>query len=294
MRLPPLKSLQVFLSAAKHESFKVAANQLHVTQAAVSQQIRALESHFGEPLFERYNKKTTLNSRGKLLLPYIEEAFAQIQLGVSALSHSPESKELKITALHSITSLLLIPNINQFQQENSDLNVQFSPNNNLDSFSDKNIDIGIRRGLGRYAGLESRKLIDDSIVLVACPIIARDLGDDLSSIMSLALLEDTSSDIQEAIAHFCSKFNYKKSDFTINLRTTDSLPLINGTLAGQGMTFVSRVLVEPYLRTGQLVKLLDYEFDSTRTLYLVAPAQHFKWDKVQRLEKWLKKLFTPD
>jgi LysR family glycine cleavage system transcriptional activator len=292
MRLPPLKSLQVFLCAAQQQSFKAAAEQLNVTQAAVSQQIRLLEGYFDGQLFERDKKQTRLNLKGKTLLPFIEQAFEQIKLGINALTNEPDSTELKITALHSVTSLLLIPNISDFQQNNADLSVQFSPNNKLDLFQEQNIDVAIRRGLGDYTGLESRKLTNDSIVLVASPLLIGAKKIQVSNILSFPLLEDSSHDIQEAIEDCCHKFNIEKKDFKVPLKTTDALPIIQNTLAGLGLAFVSKVLVEQYLRNGQLINVLGYTYDSPRTLFLVAPPHHFKWGKVQRLELWLKKLFS--
>lgn len=291
MRLPPLKSLQVFLCAGQHQSFKAAAEQLHVTQAAVSQQIRLLEDYLGGPLFDRDKKHTRLNLKGKILFPFIEKAFEQINLGVSALTNESDSKELKISALHSVTSLLLIPNISDFQQKNADLSVQFSPNNKLDLFKEQNIDVAIRRGLGDYDGLESRKLTDDSIILIASPLLIGSKERLIKTIFSLPLLEDTSSDIQEAIVDCCIKFNLNKNDLKPSLKTTDALPIIQQTLAGQGIAFVNKVLVDQYLRTGQLINLFDYVYENPRTLFLVAPPHHFKWEKVQRLELWLKQLF---
>ena len=292
MRLPPLKSLQVFLCAAQHQSFKAAAEQLHVTQAAVSQQIRLLEDYFDSKLFERDKKQTRLNSKGELLLPFIEKAFEQINFGVNALVNKSDSKELKITTLHSVASLLLIPNIKDFQEKNADLSVQFSPNNKLESFEEQKVDVAIRHGTGDYVGLESRKLTSDSIILVASPLLIGSKQHSVEDIFSLPLLEDISSNIQEAIDDCCLKYDIEKTSFKVNLKTTDALPIIQNTLAGQGITFVSKVLVEQYLRTGQLINIFDYAYDNPRTLFLVAPAHHFKWDKVQRLELWLKQLFS--
>ncbi|MFT5755847.1 MAG: LysR family glycine cleavage system transcriptional activator [Alteromonadaceae bacterium] len=292
MRLPPLKSLQVFLCAAQHQSFKAAAEQLHVTQAAVSQQIRLLEDYFDDKLFERNKKHTRLNSKGKRLYPFIDKAFEQINLGISELTSESGSNELKITTLHSVASLLLIPNISDFQQKNTDLSVQFSPNNKLESFEEQNVDVAIRHGLGSYVGLESRKLTDDSIMLVASPLLIGYKNFQIENIFSLPLLEDISSNIQEAIDDCCLRFSIKKKDFKVTLKTTDALPIIQNALAGQGITFVSKVLVEQYLRTGQLINIFDYVYDNPRTLFLVAPPHHFKWDKIQRFELWLKQLFS--
>lgn len=292
--LPPLKSLQVFLYAAQNNSFKAAAEKLFVTQAAVSQQIRLLEENLKCQLFDRDSKQTRLNAKGKLLIPYIEQAFEQIAHGINAVAFEPSANELRITAIHSVTSLLLIPQINNFQMDNPELSIQFSPNNKLESFKELDVDIAIRRGLGDYPGLESRKLIDDSIILVASPLILQGYLQDMQSIINLPLLEDTSSDIQEAIDDFCSTYKIKRSELTSKLKTTDSVPLIQNALAGQGITFVSKILVAEHLRSGNLVNVLDYAFETPNTLYLVAPEHHFQWGKIQKFEKWLTNLLKSD
>ncbi len=294
MRMPPLKSLRVFLCAARHHSFKLAAEELFVTQAAVSQQIRLLENYFDTALFIRENKQTRLSAQGQRLFPYIEHAFEQIELGVNAVSGELNSSELKVSALHSLTSLILIPSINDFQEQNPDVCVQFIPNNHLDSFMLHEVDIAIRRGLGDYDGLESRKLIDDEIILVASPLLLGVDSQDAATIFALELLEDTSSDIQEAIDDCCAKFGFVKADLNTCLRTTDALPIIQNVLAGQGIAFVSRALVNKNIQSGQLLNLLDYAFDSPRTLYLVAPPHHFNWPKVKRFEQWAQKLFSSE
>jgi len=291
MRLPPLKALQVFMVAAEHQSFKIAAEKLFVSQAAVSQQIRLLEAYFDGPLFERESKQTRLNSKGRALFPFIKEAFNQIAQGVSVLTREPKPNDLRVTALHSVTSLLLIPHINEFQTEYPEISIQFSPNNKLEMFEHDDVDIAIRRGLGHYDGLESRKLIDDAIVLVASPMMADAQSHDINKVKSLPMLLDTSSDIQEAVSDFQSRFGVNQRDLNITLRTTDAMPIIQHALSGQGMAFVSRVLVEENLKNRQLVNVLDYQFENPRTLYLVAPSHHFDWPKVKRFEQWITTVF---
>ena len=291
MRMPPLKSLQVFLSAARHKSFKAAAEELFVTQAAVSQQIRILENHFSTPLFIRENKQTQLNAQGMRLFPFIENAFEQIKLGVHAVTGEPNANELKVSALHSVTSLLLLPNIHHFQEENSEISVQFAPNNNLESFRQSGVDVAIRRGLGDYQGLVSHKLTDDDIILVASPLLVGVDSQVPTDVFKLPLLEDTSSDIQEAISDCCQQFNIDKAALRSSIRTTDALPIIQNVLAGQGIALVSRALVNHNIKLGQLVNVFDYAYASPRTLFLVAPEHHFNWPKVQRFEQWAKALF---
>ena len=285
--LPPLKSLNVFLSAAKNESFKAAAEQLYVTQAAVSQQIRLLEEFLGCQLFERNSKKTKLNEKGLLLKPYIEQAFEQISHGVNAVSLEPNANELKISTLHSVTSAILIPKISEFQDLNPHLSVQFSPNNKLDTFENQDVDIAIRRGLGDYPGLESRKLLNDTIIMIASPLLFLKKIN-TKDVFKHPLLEDTSSDIQEVIQACCAQYHIHPNQLKSGLKTTDALPIIQSAIAGQGIAFVSKVLVDEHIKNGHLINPLNYVFDSSRTLYLVAPPHHFKWDKVKRFEAWIK------
>ncbi len=259
----------------------------------MSQQIRLLENYLECNLFDRHSKQTTLSAKGQVFLPYIENAFEQIRSGVNTITLEPQNSDLKITALHSVTSIILLPNIDYFQQSNPELSVQFSPNNKLDNFHGGELDIAIRRGAGNYDGLESHKLVDDEIILVACAHILPMNTSDIKEIFKIPLLEDTSSDIQEAISDCCTKFSIKRAQLKSKLKTTDAQPVIQYALAGQGLAFVSRILVTEHLKTGLLTNVLDYAYNSPKTLYLVAPSHHFSWQKVKLFEQWLRSLLIP-
>ncbi|WP_416307020.1 LysR substrate-binding domain-containing protein [Neptunicella sp. SCSIO 80796] len=284
--LPPLKSLQVFLAAAQQGSFKLAAEQLFVTQAAVSQQIRLLEQHLNCTLFDRLGKQTRLTAQGRLLLPHIEQAFQHMLHGVSAITGDPNPNILRITSLHSFTSLWLIPKIVDFQQQNPDLVVQFSPSNQLASFQQTEVDIAIRKGQGHYPGLTVRKLLDDQILLVASPMLVGETPLSAQQLFALPLLEDISSDTQEALQFCCQQFQLDRQAIYSLLRADDSVSIIENALAGRGIALVNSVLVREHIRQQKLVSLLDFSHASHLAMYLVAPEQHFSWNKVQRFEQW--------
>ncbi|MGK0268928.1 MAG: LysR family glycine cleavage system transcriptional activator, partial [Paraglaciecola sp.] len=103
--LPPLKSLQYFLVAAQLSSFKLAAQELNVTQAAISQQMKSLEEYFGFVLFIRQTRSTVLNEQGRKLLPFIEQAFELLLAGVKHVSGDPNPTILRISAINSFTSI---------------------------------------------------------------------------------------------------------------------------------------------------------------------------------------------
>ncbi|REL35934.1 LysR substrate-binding domain-containing protein [Thalassotalea euphylliae] len=287
----PLKALRFFMLAAQQGSFKAAAESLFVTQAAVSQQIRLLEDSIGCQLFDRHGGKTLLTTQGELLLPYIVQGFNQFEQGIASLSQSSNPNELRLTTFHSLTSLILIPNIDQFNTAHPEIHIQFSPNNKLDDLASQNLDIAIRRGKGNYVGLESRKLVDDDIVLVASSTLIGEQPPKVEQLLSIPLLEDTSDEYQKAIVQFLTKCKINREQLNISLRTSDSLPLIQYALAGKGMAFVSRALVSNFLADGTLVELLDYRFETEHALYLVAPSHHFSFTKVQHFERWITQLF---
>jgi LysR family glycine cleavage system transcriptional activator len=289
--LPPLKALRVFLAAAQHQSFKAAAEQLFVTQAAVSQQIRLLEKHLNCQLFERHNKQTRLSEEGQILLPYIERAFNQISYGVDALQSDPNPNVLRITSLHSFTSLCLIPQISDFQAQYPQMMVQFAPSNHLTSFGQAELDVAVRMGKGNYPGLTAKKIADNPLVLVASPLLIKGAAATIDEVFSHPLLEDMSSDTQPALDDCCQKFGLDRAKLKVLIKVNDSLPIIDSALAGRGIAIVSRFLVADHLRRGQLISLLDYSYNSPFALYLVAPTQHFGWKKIELFEAWFRAAF---
>lgn len=292
MKLPPLKSLSFFLAAARNKSFKKAAEELHVTQAAVSQQIRLLEDNLKCQLFNRESKKTELNKEGQRLFPFIEQAFNQISQGISLLSTEPDPNTLKITSLHSFTSLTLLPKINDFQLMHPDIMFQFSPSNQIFDFKDDSIDLAIRRGRGVYPGLESRLLMKDEVLLVASNLLFKEAFPSIDEVLKTPLLLDISSDLKPAFEQFCDQYKLNSNDFEISLQTTDSVPVIEKAIAGQGLCFVSKSLVFDRVNDGTLINLFQFSVEGPMALYLVAPPRNFQWAKVQKFEAWLTTLFN--
>lgn len=288
--LPPLKSLQYFAIAGQCQSFKLAAQQLHVTQAAVSQQIKLLEEYFQFPLFDRSGRRTVLTEQGLRLLPYITKGFEELTQGVKAVSGDPKPEVLRISTLHSFTSLWLIPRLQDFQDQYPDIMVQLAPTNQLIDFSNPDIDLAIRMGRGKYKGLQERKILSDNVLLVCSPDLLKQLdASDPQAIFNLPWIEDTSLGIQSSMLECCKSFGIDHSVLVPIIRSNNASPLIDSAVAGRGFLMASSSLVVDHLRTGKLVKLLNYSSLSPYSLYLVAPPHHFVWRKVTAFENW----FTP-
>ena len=108
-RLPPLKALRAFEAAARHLSFTKAAQELFVTQAAISHQVKALEEHLGLPLFRRFNRRLMLTDMGQSYYPALRDAFESMAQATQRLRHQDEDNALKISVLPSLAAKWLMP-----------------------------------------------------------------------------------------------------------------------------------------------------------------------------------------
>ncbi|WP_395342984.1 LysR substrate-binding domain-containing protein [Ningiella sp. W23] len=287
-RLPPLKSLHFFRIAAQKANFKEASESLNVTQAAVSQQIKLLEDFLGIALFTRNNQSTKLTLEGERLQPFIERGFTSFTEGVELVHGDTSPNTLKISAIHSFTSIWLMPRLPAFQAMHPNILVQINPSNNLVDFAKDDIDVCIRMGGGGYQGLSEKKLFNDHLVLVLSPTLLKDkVISTPANVFSLPYIQDPSPQTQAVFERVCNKFDVDPTSLAIPIRTDNSMLLIENALAGRGFTFVNQALVAEHLRDGTLITALGVSEPSPWALYLVAPPHHFSRSKVKLFEQWL-------
>src|SRR2546430_3404304 len=124
--LPPLSALRAFEAAARHMSFSKAADELHVTPAAVSHQIHALEEDLGVRLFHRMNRSIELTASARILLPGLSEAFAGIQSSVRRLRAHNDTGTLTVTASPSFAAKWLVVRLHRFQERWPEIDVRIS------------------------------------------------------------------------------------------------------------------------------------------------------------------------
>ena len=168
-RLPPLGTLKVFKAAAHCMSFTLAAQELNVTQAAVSHQIKSLETFLGKKLFTRKNRQLELSPHGEAYLPYIDQMFVLLQKGTEQLSDAPLREILTVTTLPSFATKWLVPRLGPFLKAHPEVALRVAPSRHLVNFTAEGIDLAIRYGSGRYPGLISTHLLDGTILPVCHP-----------------------------------------------------------------------------------------------------------------------------
>ncbi len=287
--LPPLNSLRCFLLAAKHLSFKQAASELNVTQAAVSQQIRILEDFLNRPMFIRGNRTVQLTDAGLLLLPFVQRGFDALTEGVQRLSVETNPNLLVISVLPSFAARWLMPRIGHFQVGHAQLTVRLEPTLHLADFDSEDIDVAVRYGGGHYIGLESRYLMPDRLYLVCHPSLVKDNPDPKTLVNRTPLLEEYPKTDSYNWIQYCQHMSIEPTHLHHALQINDSSMMIEALLAGQGLGLVRHSLVYRLVEQGQLAKPFEFSRQSDYSYYLVAPPQNFYHRKVRLFERWLMK-----
>ncbi|SEQ07627.1 LysR family transcriptional regulator, glycine cleavage system transcriptional activator [Amphritea atlantica] len=287
-RLPSLKALQAFRHAAEMQSFKLAAEQLYVSQAAISQQIKTLEQQLGVTLFHRLTREIELTSEGRQLLPYVSKAFASLEQGVNQLNDDPHPQRLILSTLPSFASRWLVPRLGDFQAQEEHLNIHISPGIRLDSFDDNQLDLAIRFGKGVYPGLSSRLLMRDYMIPVCHPSLINKDRPARQQLGELPLLTDDAPDMKDLWPLLRTALGLPETLTSSRLQVTDSNILVEALLSGQGIAAARFSLVYEMIERGQLICPLPIYLPSSFDYYLVAPEHHFRRPKIQRFETWLR------
>ncbi|MEO1000799.1 MAG: transcriptional regulator GcvA [Pseudomonadota bacterium] len=192
-RLPPLTALRAFDAAARHMSFARAAEELNVTPAALSYQIKALEEHLGAPLFRRLNRAVELTEAGRALQPGAAEGFDALRLAWSAARRVLDETTLTITAGPAFTAKWLAPRMFGFAQAHPDIELRFAASLKVMDFVRDEVDIAIRFGLGHDEGLFSQRLLEEWITPMMVPELAAKARAP-ADLLSLPLIHDDSFD----------------------------------------------------------------------------------------------------
>ncbi|OHU84240.1 MULTISPECIES: LysR substrate-binding domain-containing protein [Pseudoalteromonas] len=292
MNLPPLKSLLYFKHAAELGSFKLAAEQLFVTQAAISQQIRALEEHLQCELFVRQTRAVSLTRQGEQLLPHVLSAFGHIEAGLGALAQDPEPKTLNISVLPSFAACWLLPRIQGFSQNSEGIKLRIDPSDRHADFEQGEADIGLRFGEGHYPDLHSELLGDDQMLLVYKTGMLDESAPLKPQLLKSQLIMDICPDAERAWQSVVDELNIATEQLPRFLEIDNAALVIQAVLAGQGVGMLRKRLIESHVALSQLKIWPGFELQCHYQYFLVGPQRHFSWQKVKVFQDWLMTQFN--
>jgi len=168
-RLPPLASLRLFEAAARHMSFKQAADELGLTPSAVSHGIDTLETWLATPLFERSGRSLALTQAGKDYLPYVTEALSMIATGARRVSRVLGERRIRVSVAPTFARRWLIPRLGRFRELRPDVQLQIDTSHRQAVFPLDGVDVAIRMGAGPWPSLDSELLFREALLPVASP-----------------------------------------------------------------------------------------------------------------------------
>ncbi len=172
--LPPLDQLEAFEAAARHLSFTLAADELALTQSAVSRQIAALEAHFGKPLFQRLHRALRLSDEGQLLQRAVALALHTLHQASGRLRGEQRQKTVVVSTTAGFAGLWLIPRLAGFTATRPDVDVRISASNALVNLNRDGIDVAIRYHTQQGAGPHAVRLFGELVMPVCSPRLLRD------------------------------------------------------------------------------------------------------------------------
>ncbi len=254
-RLPPLTALRAFEAAARHMSFAKAAEELFVTPAALSYQIKSLEEHLGAPLFHRLNRAVALTEIGKSLAPGVHEGFQTLSSAWRSAQRQTDDATLMVTAGPAFTAKWLAPRFYEFARAHPDIDLRFSATlRNLD-FNRDEVDVAIRFGEDRKEpGLRSFPMASEWVTPVMLPEMAERFPT-IDSLSGATLIHDESIDFLTPRADWAAWCRMMELDIDTSHgpRFTGADHSIDAALAGAGIALGRRALVVKDIHEGRLV-----------------------------------------
>jgi LysR family transcriptional regulator, glycine cleavage system transcriptional activator len=290
-----LNALRAFEATARHESFRSAAAELHVTPAAVGQLVRGLEDTLGTALFHRSASGRTrlvLTEVGRRALPDIRAGFESLRLGFERLRDGSASGVLTVTVSPAFAAKWLLPRIERFQTAWPEMDVRLDVSIELLDFAVRGIDIGVRYGSGAWPGLTVEKLMDEDVYPVCSPAYLQshrrlrkpaDLGD-------LRLIHDLSVPARSGFATWNAWLDKAgaKLDTKRGLRINNSAAVLQAAIDGQGVALARSIMADDDLASGRLVRLFpDVELRSALAYYVVYRPAAATLPKIAAFRDWL-------
>jgi LysR family transcriptional regulator, glycine cleavage system transcriptional activator len=290
-RLPPLNALRAFEASARLGSFVAAAAELHVSAAAVSQQVRRLERYLDTSLFNRLARGLVLTEEGRDYLPELTAGFALLGESTARLRSQRTGGVLTLTTLAAFANGWLLPRLARFRERAPRIEVVLRTSRSLTDFKREDVDVAIRFAPAPTRGLQGELLCGEELFPVASPALfgGRRMPATLAALAEYPLLHDVDAHPEQPWMSWRAWFERAGLDparAALGPQFTDSVVLIGAALAGLGVALGRGPHVAPLLARGQLVRVTRESWRAPWSYYLVAPPAHFRRPVVRAFVDW--------
>ena len=285
--LPPLNGLRAFEAAARHMSFTDAADELSVTQAAISHQVRGLEQRLGLKLFVRRNRSLLLSEAGQAYLPSVRAAFDQLNEATEKLLQKDRGGHLTVTTTASFATKWLVPRLAGFQRANPEIDVRISTHTGLVDFSREDVDIGIRYGRGQWPNLVAERLVGEDVMPVCAPSLLK--GPNALSkpadLKRFTLLH--TGTFPDDWQVWLTAAGVKGIDASRGVTFDLPLAAYQAAMDGLGVALGRNPLITPDLKAGRLVVTFEFKMATEFAYYVVYPPDAIRRRKIKAFRDWL-------
>jgi LysR family transcriptional regulator, glycine cleavage system transcriptional activator len=284
--LPPQAAVRVFETAARLENFTAAAQELGMTQAAVSYQVKLLEERLGLSLFQRSGRRVALTEKGREIAPVIIRAFDQMRQGFATLRQDHASV-LTISCTNSFAHLWLAPNIGKFQMRHPGLAVRIQADDAVVDLARDGVDLAIRGGKGEWPDLEAKLLSHNRLAPLCSPDWLAAHGP-IADAGALRAVPRLSPDDQWWGEWFSSMGVEGEAALTLPGIALDSQVMEGrAALAGQGVAIVNLFLWKAEVEAGLLVEAVPSYVREQASYWIVYPLHARNAPKVKAFRDWI-------
>lgn len=284
-RLPPLNSLKAFESAARFLSFTKAANELFVTQAAISHQIKILEDFLGVELFKRKNRALELTEFGKAYYVDITKILHRLVEATDKLLALKSDRHLTISVPQTFGIQWLVPRLSEFNKLYPDIEVRLKGVDQDEGLLSQDIDIAIYYGRGNWDGLQVDRLVEEKLLVLAAPkLLAEKPIHDYQDLRNHTLLHIHTRDNWQYMADYlsCDGLNIQQGPIF-----SHTFMALQAAIHAQGIVLANRILAQQELDNGNLALVFDTNLRDPKSFYVVNHLDNSSDERIIAFRSWI-------
>jgi LysR family glycine cleavage system transcriptional activator len=285
-RLPALNALKAFEAAARHESFTKAARELNVTQGAVSHQVKALESELGLRLFERERQRLVITEAGRSYLEVVRDAFDRLASGTERLLQRRKSGILTVTTSPNFAAKWLVHRLSGFARANPEIDLRVGAAKEQVDFAGQDVDVAIRHGDGRWAGLHVTRLCEEELFPVCSPVLMKGRGA-LRSPADLAHQTLLHVEGPQDWTRWLEAAGVSGIDVSRGPVFSERSMALDAAIGGQGIALARSALCTWDLLASRLVRPFAFGLKVPYAYWIVCPKANAELPKVAAFRAWL-------
>lgn len=285
-KLPPLNALKSFEAAARQLSFTKAAEELFVTQAAVSHQVKALEDYLGIPLFLRKNRNLLLTEAGQSYYLEIRQMLEHLSVVTGKIMLASEQGALTVCVPPGFAIIWLVPRLSRFHEAHPEIDVRIKAVDEVTGSLTDYVDIAIYYGRGTWQGLRANRLHKEKLIPVCSPLLLqgeKPLKQPSDLHHHTLLHEETRNAWKDWFALVGEQPPGKKSGPTFS----HSALALKAAVHGQGVALANHVFAQPEIESGHLVQVFPQALPTNDAFYMVSRESQADAGKIATFRSWL-------